>query len=110
MAGGEDVRERFPSLALSWSCSRLLQGGRPGESVLSDTTRIRDEDPAKSAEISPRTASRLAWSFWATSVVLMALAIWLEFVTYDALSVMSIDNLFPALAVPIGVLSLVYPT
>ncbi len=110
MAGGEDVRERFPSLATSWSCSRLLQGGRPGESVLSDTTRIREKDPAESAGINTRTASRLAWSLWATSVALMAFAILLEFVTYDALSVMSIDDLFPALAVPIGVLSLVYPT
>ncbi|MGI9122842.1 MAG: hypothetical protein ACR2FR_08195, partial [Rubrobacter sp.] len=77
---------------------------------MSDTTRKRDEDPAKSAGISPRTASRLAWSLWATSVALMALALLLEFVTYDALWFMSMDNQFPALAVPIVVLSLVYPT
>jgi signal transduction histidine kinase len=110
MAGGEDVRERFPSLAPSWSCSRLLQGGRPGESVLSDTTRIRDEDPAKSAGISPRTASRLAWSLWAACVVLIAFALLLDFLTYDATDITMTDDRIQGIAAPIGILSLVYPT
>src|ERR671910_3403391 len=107
MAGGEDVRERFPSLAPSWSCSRLLQGGRPGESVLSDTTRIRDEDPAKSAGISPRTASRLAWSLWAACVVLIAFALLLDFLTYDATGNTGIDYWIPSITSLMGILSLV---
>jgi signal transduction histidine kinase len=58
-----------------------------------------------------RTAAWLAWSLWAVCVVLMALALLLDFLTgevylFDPLA----DRLGPGLAVLTGVLSLVYPT
>ena len=47
---------------------------------------------------------------WAACVALMALALLLESLTYDALSSMSIDEWVPGIAAPMGILSLVYPT
>jgi signal transduction histidine kinase len=67
-------------------------------------------DPVRYAEISNRAATRLAWSLWAACVALMALALLLESLTYDALSNMSIDEWVPGIAAPMGILSLVYPT
>src|ERR671921_905415 len=110
MAGGEDVRERFPSLAPSWSCSRLLQGRRPGEPDLSETPHTREIDPAGKAGIGNHAATRLAWSLWAACVVLIAFALLLDFITYDAMDITMPDDRIQGIAAPIGILSLVYPT
>src|SRR5215218_7613299 len=88
----------------------LPQGRRPGEPDLSETTHTREIDPAKSAGISPRTASRLAWSLWAACVVLIAFALLLDFLTYDATDITMTDDRIQGIAAPIGILSLVYPT
>ena len=60
--------------------------------------------------VSARTATRLAWALWAVSVALVAVAISLELLTYDIIPFVSKDDSFSVFAVPIGVLSLVYPT
>ena len=74
------------------------------------TRRTRETAPIRDAGISTRTAARLAWSLWAMCVGLMSLAFLLEFFTYDASPLTNVDELIPAFAVPIGVLSLGYPT
>jgi hypothetical protein len=56
-----------------------------------------------------RTASWLAWSLWAVCVALIALALFLDFLSADAL-VRPRERLGPGLAVLRGVLALVYPT
>ena len=77
---------------------------------MSDTTRIKGVDPVRDAGINNRAATRLAWSLWAACVALVALSLCLEFLTYDALDIMSIDDWIPGIAAPMGILSLVYPT
>jgi signal transduction histidine kinase len=67
-------------------------------------------DRARDAGTSNRAATRLAWSLWAACVALVALSLCLEFLTYDALDIMSIDDWIPGIAAPMGILSLVYPT
>ena len=59
--------------------------------------------------MSRRTAAWLAWSLWAVCVVLIALALLLDFLTADV-PLPSQETLGPGLAVLTGVLSLAYPT
>ena len=75
---------------------------------MSDTTHAGEE--ASSARTSVRAARRLAWSLWAASVALVALALLLESLAFHALLAISLVDGFHVLAVPIGLLSLVYPT
>ena len=75
---------------------------------MSDTTHAGET--ASSAKTSARAARRLAWSLWAASVALVALALLLESLTFHALLAISLVDGFHVLAVPIGLLSLVYPT
>ena len=56
-----------------------------------------------------RTASWLAWSLWAVCVALIALALFLDFLSADA-PVRPQERLGPGLTVLRGVLALVYPT
>ena len=58
--------------------------------------------------MSQRTAAWLAWSLWAVCVVLIGLALWLDFLT--GLIVTEGPRLGPTMAVLTGVLSLAYPT
>src|SRR5215208_3601856 len=58
--------------------------------------------------MSQRTAAWLAWSLWAVCVVLIGLALWLDFLT--DLIVTEWPRLGPTMAVLTGVLSLAYPT
>ena len=74
------------------------------------TKEARNQDRGVGGK-SRRTAAWLAWSLWAVCVVLMALALLLDFLTgevylFDPLA----DRLGPDLAILTGVLSLVYPT
>src|ERR687898_505188 len=63
------------------------------------------------ARMSSRTAAWLAWSLWAVCVVLIALALWLDFLARDDVNVIVSDGrLGFHLAVLTGVLSLAYPT
>jgi signal transduction histidine kinase len=75
---------------------------------VSDTTHA--VETAGGARTSARVARRLAWTLWVASVALVALALLLESLTFHALLAMSMDDDFRVLAVPIGLLSLVYPT
>jgi len=75
---------------------------------VSDTTHARET--AGGTRIGARAARRLAWSLWAASVALVALALLLESLTFHALLAMSLVDDFHVLAVPISLLSLVYPT
>ena len=88
----------------------LLQGGRPGEPDLSDTAHTREIDPARNAGFGNHAATRLAWSLWTACVVLIALALLLDFLTYDATDITMTDDRIQGIAAPIGILSLVYPT
>src|SRR5215207_5181653 len=88
----------------------LPQGRRPGEPDLSETPHTREIDPAGKAGIGNHAASRLAWSLWAACVVLIAFAILLDFLTYDATDITMTDDRIQGIAAPIGILSLVYPT
>jgi hypothetical protein len=58
--------------------------------------------------MSRRTAAWLAWSLWAVCVVLIGLALWLDFLT--DLIITEGPRLGPTMAVLTGVLSLAYPT
>ena len=58
--------------------------------------------------MSHRTAAWLAWSLWAVCVVLIGLALWLDFLT--DLIITEGPRLGPTMAVLTGVLSLTYPT
>src|SRR5215207_9037713 len=58
--------------------------------------------------MSSRTAAWLAWSLWAVCVVLIGLALWLDFLT--DLIITEGPRLGPTMAVLTGVLSLAYPT
>ena len=62
--------------------------------------------------ISPRTAAWLAWSLWAVCVVLIALALWLDFLTTEDANVIlpPAERLGLSLSVLTGVLSLAFPT
>ena len=66
--------------------------------------------PAGNARIGNHAAMRLAWLLWTACVALVAIALLLEFLTYDAQDPASIDDWVPAIFAPTGVLSLVYPT
>ena len=72
--------------------------------------RIRQADSVGNARISARTATWLAWSLWGACVALIALALFLQFVTHDIILVWSQERLGPGLAVLTGVLSLTFPT
>jgi signal transduction histidine kinase len=97
-------------LVSSQTFSPLPQDRRLGESDLGDTTRVTEADSVRDAGIRNHAATRLAWSLWAACLALVALALLLEFLTYDALDSMSIDDWIPGIAVPMGIVSLVYPT
>src|SRR5215210_4913410 len=88
----------------------LPQGRRPGEPDLSETTHTREIDPAEKAGLGNHAATRLAWSLWAACVVLIAFALLLDFLTYDATDITMTDDRIQGITAPIGILSLVYPT
>jgi hypothetical protein len=71
--------------------------------------RIRQADSVRTARISARTATWLAWSLWVTCVALIALALLLDFLT-DYVPLQSGERLDPGIAILTGVLSLAYPT
>jgi signal transduction histidine kinase len=77
---------------------------------LSETPHTREIDPAGKAGLGNHTPSRLAWSLWAACVVLIAFALLLDFLTYDATDITMTDDRIQGIAAPIGILSLVYPT
>ncbi|MDQ5817902.1 MAG: sensor histidine kinase [Actinomycetota bacterium] len=60
--------------------------------------------------VSARTATRLAWSLWAACVVLITLALLLDFATPESILHRSGERAGPVLAVLMGLLSLAYPT
>ena len=60
--------------------------------------------------VSARTATRLAWSLWAACVVLITLALLLDFATPESFLFRRGERPDPALAVLMGLLSLAYPT
>jgi hypothetical protein len=60
--------------------------------------------------MSHRTASWLAWSLWAVCVVLITLALILDFLTEEYSLIESGLRYYPGFAVLTGVLSLAYPT
>ncbi|HZY64351.1 MAG TPA: hypothetical protein VFE21_00500, partial [Rubrobacteraceae bacterium] len=65
---------------------------------------------ARDARISVLTATRLAWTLWAASVLLIALALVLDFVTDAPYPFEPGDRPEPGFAVLTGILSLAYPT
>jgi signal transduction histidine kinase len=77
---------------------------------LSDTAHTREIDPARNGGFGNHAATRLAWSLWAACVALIALALLLDFITYDATDITMADDRIQGIAAPIGILSLVYPT
>ena len=77
---------------------------------MSDTLHTREIDPARNAGIGNHAATRLAWSLWAACVVLIAFALLLDFLTYDATDITMADDRIQGIAALIGILSLVYPT
>jgi signal transduction histidine kinase len=77
---------------------------------LSETPHTREIDPAGKAGLGNHAPTRLAWSLWAVCVVLIALALLLDFITYDATDITMTDDRIQGIAAPIGILSLVYPT
>jgi signal transduction histidine kinase len=70
----------------------------------------REIDPARNAGIGNHAPTRLAWSLWAACVVLIALALLLDFLTYDATDMTMPDDRIQGIAALISILSLVYPT
>jgi hypothetical protein len=60
--------------------------------------------------MSRRTAAWLAWSLWAVCVVLITLALVLDFMTEEYSLIESGLRYYPGFAVLTGVLSLAYPT
>ena len=77
---------------------------------MSETPHTREIDPAGKAGLGNHAPSRLAWSLWAACVVLIAFALLLDFLTYDATDITMTDDRIQGIAAPIGILSLVYPT
>ena len=75
---------------------------------MSNTTPAEQTELAVGARVSARTATRLAWSLWAACVVLIALALLLDFLT-DDVPLPPDARLIPGLAVLTGVLSVAYP-
>jgi hypothetical protein len=71
--------------------------------------RIRQADSVRNARIGARTATWLAWSLWVLCVVLIALALLLDFLT-DDVPLVSGERPSPSIAILAGVLSLAYPT
>src|SRR5215204_5441306 len=60
--------------------------------------------------MSRRTAALLAWSVWAVSVVLITLALVLDFLMEESSLIEAGLRYYPGFAVLTGVLSLAYPT
>ncbi len=60
--------------------------------------------------VSARTATRLAWSLWVACVVLITLALLLDFATPGSSLLRRGERADPVLAVLMGLLSLAYPT
>jgi signal transduction histidine kinase len=60
--------------------------------------------------VSARTATRLAWSLWVACVVLIALALLLDFAIPESSLARAGERADPVLAVLMGLLSLAYPT
>ena len=77
---------------------------------MSETPHTREIDPAGKAGLGNHAPTRLAWSLWAACVVLIAFALLLDFLTYDATDITMTDDRIQGIAAPIGILSLVYPT
>jgi signal transduction histidine kinase len=67
-------------------------------------------EAVRNARFNTRTATRLAWSLWVVCVVLIALALLLQFMTHDVILNWPQERLGPGLAVLTGVLSLTFPT
>jgi hypothetical protein len=76
---------------------------------LSDITPTEQTELARDARLSIRTATRLAWALWAVCVVLIGLALFLDFIT-DNMPFQPLVLLGAGPAVLMGVLSLAYPT
>jgi two-component system NarL family sensor kinase len=77
---------------------------------LSDATPRKRSELAREARVSTRTATWLAWSLWATCVVLIALALLLDFLTPESYPFLPGERLGPGFAVLTGILSLAFPT
>jgi hypothetical protein len=77
---------------------------------LSDTTPTKHTGSTKDARIGIRAATRLPWSLWAACVVLIVLALLLDFGTPEYFRFFPGERLSPGLAVLTGALSLAYPT
>ena len=77
---------------------------------MSETPHTREIDSAEKAGLGNHAPTRLAWSLWAACVVLIAFALLLDFLTYDATDITMPDDRIQGIAAPIGILSLVYPT
>jgi signal transduction histidine kinase len=75
---------------------------------VSDTSHVGKT--ASSARLSARAARRLAWSLWAACVVLVALALLLDFATPESTSFGMETRPDAVLAVLMGLLSLACPT
>src|SRR5688500_6440031 len=60
--------------------------------------------------MSTRTATRLVWSLWVACVVLITLALLLDFATPGSSILRRGERADPVLAVLMGLLSLAYPT
>jgi hypothetical protein len=60
--------------------------------------------------VSARTATRLAWSLWVACVVLITLALLLDFATPESILIRTGERSDPVLDVLMGLLSLAYPT
>ena len=82
--------------------------GSLGEPDVSDTSHVGKT--ASSARLSARAARRLAWSLWAACVVLVALALLLDFATPESTSFGMETRPDAVLAVLMGLLSLACPT
>jgi hypothetical protein len=71
--------------------------------------RIGQSHAVRNVRISVRTATWLAWSLWVACVVLIALALLLDYFT-DYVPLLSGERLGPGIAILTGALSLAYPT
>jgi two-component system NarL family sensor kinase len=77
---------------------------------LIDTNATERTELARGAGIRFRAAARLAWTLWAACVVLIVLALLLDFGRQEPFPFRTGDRLSPSLAVLTGALSLAYPT
>jgi two-component system NarL family sensor kinase len=76
---------------------------------VNDSTPANQTALARDAGIGTRAATRLAWSLWAVCVVLIGLALLLDFMTEEVPFDMGGVRFHPGFALLTGVLSLAYP-